>query len=65
MDVEQIVEQNSPTSRFHFDVDLSSPVIDVRRFGTSTDKLSIYLGRILATNFVGKIDDTTGEVHPV
>ena len=45
-------------------VSFSSPVIDVRPFGRGTERLSIYLGQIVALNTLGKVDDTTGTIHP-
>lgn len=56
--------EEQPPSRLHFDVSFSSPVIDVRPFGRGAERLSIYLGQIVALNTLGRVDDTTGTIHP-
>lgn len=60
----ELFKEQQPSSRLHFDVNFSSPVIDVRPFGRGTKRLSIYLGQIVALNTLGKIDDCTGNTHP-
>ena len=56
--------ESSEVSRFQLSVEISSPIIDIRSFGVSNERISFYLGRINAANTIGKVEDTTGRIIP-